>query len=123
MHTELADGVVVRADPDRLHQALGNLLANCARYTRSGDVVTVRVRRSGHTAVVDIHDTGPGIPAGELGHVFERRWRGHAGRTVAGQGIGLAVVRELVTAHGGTVSASSGAEGTVFTVSLPSRDR
>ncbi|GAA0247380.1 hypothetical protein GCM10010492_53810 [Saccharothrix mutabilis subsp. mutabilis] len=119
VRTELATGVVVRADPDRLHQALGNLLANCARYARPGDVVTVRVHRSADTAFVDVHDTGPGIPAAELGHVFERRWRGRAGRAVAGTGIGLAVVRELVTAHGGTVTATSDGGGTLLTVSLP----
>ncbi|MFS8102511.1 HAMP domain-containing histidine kinase [Lentzea alba] len=116
---ELADDVVVRADPDRLHQALGNLLANCARYLRSGDVVTVRVRRSPGAAVVEVRDTGPGIAEDELRHVFERRWRGRAGHTVAGTGIGLAVVRELVAAHGGTVTATSSAEGTAFTISLP----
>ncbi|RDI34308.1 HAMP domain-containing sensor histidine kinase [Lentzea flaviverrucosa] len=119
VRTELATGVVVRADPDRLHQALGNLLANCARYARPGDVVTVRVRRSAGTAFVEVRDTGPGIPAEELERVFERRWRGCAGRTVAGTGIGLAVVKELVTAHGGTVAATSGAGGTLFTLSLP----
>ncbi|MCX2951479.1 HAMP domain-containing sensor histidine kinase [Lentzea sp. NEAU-D7] len=116
---ELADGVVVRADPDRLHQALGNLLANCVRYLRPGDVVTVAVCRSADTAVVEVRDTGPGIPEDELLHVFERRWRGRAGHTVAGTGIGLAVVRELVAAHGGAVTATSDTEGTAFTISLP----
>lgn len=116
---DLADDVVVRADPDRLHQALGNLLANCVRYLRPGDVVTVGVRRSPGAAVVEVRDTGPGISEDELLHVFERRWRGRAGHIVAGTGIGLAVVRELVAAHGGTVTATSGADGTTFTISLP----
>lgn len=119
VRTELTPGVVVRADPDRLHQALGNLLANCARYARPGDVVTARVHRGADRAFADVHDTGPGIPAEELGHVFERRWRGRAGRGVTGTGIGLAVVRELVTAHGGTVTVASDDEGTQFTISLP----
>ncbi|WP_439657874.1 HAMP domain-containing sensor histidine kinase [Lentzea sp. HUAS TT2] len=116
---ELAEGVVVRADPDRLHQAVGNLLANCVRYLRPGDTVTVTVRREVDAAVVEVRDTGPGIPEDELPHLFERRWRGSAGQAVAGSGIGLAVVRELVTAHGGTVDATSGAGGTVLTLSLP----
>ncbi|MFC3897686.1 ATP-binding protein [Lentzea rhizosphaerae] len=119
VHTRLATDVVVRADPDRLHQAVGNLLANCARYARPGDAVTVRVRRTDDAAILEVQDTGPGIPAEELGHVFERRWRGRAGRTVTGTGIGLAVVRELMSAHGGTVTATSGAEGTLFAISLP----
>ncbi|SER72097.1 HAMP domain-containing sensor histidine kinase [Lentzea albida] len=117
--TELEPGVVVRADPDRLHQALGNLLSNCARHARRGARVTVRVRRAGETALVEVHDTGPGIPAEELGHVFERRWRGDSARGTAGTGIGLAVVKELVTAHGGTVTATSGGDGTLFTITLP----
>jgi two-component system, OmpR family, sensor histidine kinase BaeS len=116
---ELADDVVVRADPERLHQALGNLLANCVRYLRPGDVVTVGVRRSAGAALVEVRDTGPGMSEQELPHVFDRRWRGREGQTVAGTGIGLAVVRELVTAHGGAVTVTSGAEGTAFTISLP----
>ncbi|MFC3897108.1 sensor histidine kinase [Lentzea rhizosphaerae] len=79
----------------------------------------MRVHRSAETAVVAVHDTGPGIPAEELGRVFERRWRGRTGRPVAGTGIGLALVRELVTAHGGMVTATSSAESTAFTISLP----
>jgi two-component system, OmpR family, sensor histidine kinase BaeS len=118
--TDLAVALPVHADPDRLHQAVTNLLANAARYCRPGDRVTVRGHRSGVLAVLEIADTGPGIPAGELPHVFQRLWRGHQARSVAGAGIGLAVVRELVIAHGGTVSAASptGA-GTTITIRLP----
>ena len=117
---ELADGVVVRADPDRLHQAIGNLLANAARYARPGDLVVVRVRVDGEQVVIEVADTGPGIPPEDLPHVFDRFWRGRTGAAVAGSGIGLAVVRELVAAHGGTVTAASGPEGgSTFTVRLP----
>ena len=70
--------------------------------------------------MLDVADTGPGIPADELPHVFDRLWRGHRARSVAGSGIGLAVVRELVTAHGGTVTATSPAGGgTAVTIRLP----
>ena len=70
--------------------------------------------------MLDIADTGPGIPADELPHVFDRLWRGQHARDVAGSGIGLAVVRELVTAHGGTVTAASPANGgTTITLRLP----
>jgi two-component system sensor histidine kinase BaeS len=69
-----------------------------------------------------VADTGPGIPADALPRVFERHWRGRDHRDVAGSGIGLAVVRELVTAHGGTVEAASGpAGGAGFTIRLPGR--
>ena len=112
--------VTVRGDPDRLHQALGNVLANATRYCRSGDRVQVVVRADGPQAVLEVADTGPGIPPDELTHVFDRLWRGRAARDVAGSGIGLAVTRQVVSAHGGTVDATSrpGA-GTTITIRLP----
>jgi two-component system sensor histidine kinase BaeS len=117
---ELVDPMPVRADPDRLHQCLTNLLANAARYCRPGDRVTVRAYPSGGYAVLEVADTGPGIPADELPHVFDRLWRGRRAGTVAGSGIGLAVVRELVAAHGGTVAAASPAgSGTTITIRFP----
>ena len=120
VHADLAAGVTVRGDPDRLHQVLGNLLANTARYCRPGDEVTVAVRAEPETAVAEVRDTGPGIPPEDLPHVFDRFWRGTAARSVPGSGLGLAVVREVVTAHGGTVQAASPSSGgSVFTVRLP----
>ena len=119
---ELAEGVVVRGDADRLHQAVGNLLDNAERYLRAGDSVTVRLFTTGGEAVVQVADSGPGIPDDELPHVFDRLWRGRGRQDAAGSGIGLAVVRELVTAHGGTVEATSGpAGGATFTIRLPTR--
>lgn len=123
VHTDIADGIVIRADADRIHQALGNLLSNASRYCRAGDSVAVRVRAEKDEAVIEVADTGPGIPAAERAHVFERLWRGVSGRRFGGgSGIGLAVVRELVTAHGGTVTISSpDGGGTTFVVLLPVR--
>jgi two-component system sensor histidine kinase BaeS len=118
--TDLTVALPVHADPDRLHQAVTNLLANAARYCRPGDRVTISGHRSGDLAVLEIADTGPGIPADELPHVFQRLWRGAQAQHVAGSGIGLAVVRELITAHGGTVSAASPTGGgTTITIRLP----
>lgn len=112
--------VLVQADPDRLRQVLDNLLSNAARYCRPGDAVTVRVHTAEDRAVLEVADTGPGIPAEELPHVFERWWRGSAADRVAGSGIGLAVVHELVAAHGGVVAAESdGGSGTTLRVELP----
>jgi two-component system sensor histidine kinase BaeS len=112
--------VLVRADADRLHQALGNLLANAARYCRPGDEVTLIVGSEADQAVLDVVDTGPGIPADELPHVFDRLWRGRAARQVAGSGIGLAVAREIVVAHAGTIEAvSPDGGGTTITIRLP----
>jgi two-component system sensor histidine kinase BaeS len=112
--------VLVRGDSDRLHQAVGNLLANAARYCRAGDEVTVVVRSEADQAVLDVVDSGPGIPADELPHVFDRLWRGSAARQVAGSGIGLAVAREIVVAHSGAIGAvSPEGAGTTVTIRLP----
>ncbi len=115
------DGPVgVRADSDRLHQAVGNLLANAARYCRPGDEVAVVVRREDDQAVLDVVDSGPGIPSDELPYVFDRLWRGRGAKEIAGSGIGLAVAREIVVAHGGTIVASSAeGAGTTITIRLP----
>jgi len=101
----------VRADADRLHQALGNLLSNTARHCRPGDTVTVTTSATPTEALVEVADTGPGIPSDELPHVFDRLWRGAHARSQGGSGIGLAVVRELVNAHGGTATAAPGPGG------------
>ncbi|MEU0644989.1 sensor histidine kinase [Streptomyces umbrinus] len=114
----------VRADADRIHQALGNLLSNSARYCRPGDTVTVTASAEGDSVLVEVADGGPGIPADELPHVFDRLWRGSAARDRSGgSGIGLAVVKELIAAHGGGVTAfSEPAAGTRIVIRLP-RDR
>lgn len=102
--------VAVLADADRLHQVVGNLLANVARHCRSGDAVEVSVRRVGDLAEVRVEDTGPGIAPEHVPRVFDRYWRGPDAR-IPGSGLGLAVVREIVSAHGGTVAMTSPASG------------
>jgi two-component system sensor histidine kinase BaeS len=120
VRADLATSTPVFADADRLHQAVTNLLSNAARYCRPGDQVSLSSSIEGRTAVLVVADTGPGIPADELPHVFDRLWRGQRARAVAGSGIGLAVVRELIAAHGGTVTARSPAGGgATITVRLP----
>lgn len=112
--------VRIVGDADRLNQAVSNLLANAGRYCRPGDTVTLRVAIRDGQAVAQVADTGPGIADRDLPHIFERLWRGPGSHAVAGSGIGLAVVRELVTAHGGSVGAESVlGQGSVFTIRLP----
>ena len=120
IESDLAAAAVVNADPVRLHQLFGNLLGNVARYCREGDSVRIRLATDAVSATVIVADTGPGIPPAEVPHVFDRLWRGSRASDVAGSGIGLAVARELVRAHGGTIDAESdGVHGTTFTVRLP----
>jgi two-component system, OmpR family, sensor histidine kinase BaeS len=112
--------VPVRADADRLRQALGSLLSNTARHCRPGDTVTVTTSARPAEALVEVADTGPGIPAEEPPHVFDRLWRGARAHAGGGSGIGIAVVKELVSAPGGTVTAESGRDGgTRMTLRLP----
>ncbi len=113
----------VAADHDRLNQVVANLLANALRYTDAGGTVSVVVRPDGRDAVLEVSDTGIGIPADDVPKVFTRFWRGEHSRSRAtgGAGIGLAIVKELVEAHGGRVDVSSSVgKGSTFTVHFPS---
>jgi two-component system sensor histidine kinase BaeS len=111
---------VISADEARITQIATNLLTNAIKYTPPGGQVTVTTRASGGTARLTVADTGPGIPAADLPHVFERFWRGAGAKGRSGTGIGLAVAAELAAAHGGTVTAASPpGGGAVFTVTLP----
>ena len=111
---------LVVGDPDRLYQVVSNLLANAAKFTPAGGEVRLRVATEGPDALIEVGDTGPGIPEGEQSQVWDRFFRGQAGRSVAGSGIGLAVVKELVEAHGGTVAVHSSPDsGARFVVRLP----
>lgn len=113
---------VVRGDPDRLAQVTTNLLSNALRYTEPGGSVTVSVRRANGSAVLEVADTGIGIAATDLPHVFKRFWRGEKSRArqTGGAGVGLAIVHELVRAHDGHIEVESRpGEGSRFRVSIP----
>ncbi|WP_330347241.1 sensor histidine kinase [Streptomyces sp. NBC_00582] len=110
------------ADPVRLRQALGNLVANAVRHTPPGGTVTLGARRDGGEAVLTVGDTGTGIAAEDLPYVFDRFWRAEKSRSrrTGGSGLGLAIVRQLVAAHGGTAeAASTPGTGSTFTLRLP----
>lgn len=102
---------------------VANLLANALRYPDAGGTVSVVVRPDGRDAVLELSDTGIGIPADDVPKVFTRFWRGEHSRSRAtgGAGIGLSIVQELVRAHGGRVEVESAAgEGSTFRVRIPS---
>lgn len=116
------DRATVAGDPDRLAQVMTNLLTNAMKFTPAGGRVTVATGSADHgsSARLEVTDTGIGIPPDELPRVFERFWRGRRAGRVAGSGIGLAVVTELVRAHGGSIEARSDPGlGTSFVVTLP----
>jgi two-component system, OmpR family, sensor kinase len=107
-------------DRDLLFLTVHNLLDNALKFTRSGDTVEMRAFEDGANVVVEVADTGPGIPEGEMPHVWEELYRGEGARGVAGSGLGLALVRAIVIRHGGQVTLRSRPDqGTVFTVRLP----
>jgi two-component system sensor histidine kinase BaeS len=113
------------ADPARLRQALGNLVANAVRYTPAGGEVTVVGRRVDGCIVLEVIDTGTGISAEALPYVFDRFWRADRSRSrnTGGSGLGLAITRHLAEAHGGNVSAESVlGKGSTFRLVLPARD-
>ena len=115
--------VMVLGDAVRLVQVFGNLLENASKYTLEGGVISLRVGMRAHAVVVTITDNGIGISAKALPHVFDMFVRDQHAAEVneAGLGIGLAVVRELIKAHEGTVTAASGGphRGSEFIVMLP----
>ncbi|UCA51838.1 HAMP domain-containing histidine kinase [Streptomyces sp. WA6-1-16] len=145
--TAPAPGPALSADPVRLRQAVGNLVSNAVRHTPEGGRVTLRAYvaerdasgpyapgpnaseegrgtavAGGGTVVIEVTDTGSGIPADDLPHVFDRFWRAEKSRSrrTGGSGLGLAIVRKLVEAHGGTVAATSTeGEGSTFALQLP----
>jgi two-component system OmpR family sensor kinase/two-component system sensor histidine kinase BaeS len=114
--------LVIDGDADRLRQVVGNLVSNALRYTPAGGLVTLHAHRADHSVHFAVTDTGPGIPAKDLPHVFDRFYRGDAARDRAsgGSGLGLAIARALVEAHGGTIEVESTVrQGTTFLVELP----
>jgi two-component system, OmpR family, sensor histidine kinase BaeS len=114
------------ADKRWMHQVVTNLLGNALKFTPAGGTVTISTgtistRQDGPSSVLEVTDTGIGIPADELPRVFERFWRGQAAAQTSGSGIGLAIASELAWAHGGTLTAASEpGEGTRLTLILPS---
>ncbi|MGB6487747.1 MAG: HAMP domain-containing sensor histidine kinase [Steroidobacteraceae bacterium] len=114
--------VWLQGDPGRLEQVFVNLLANAAKYTHTGGELAVRMHSHDGQAIVRVRDSGIGIVAEALPHIFDLFNQAEAtGARTGGLGIGLALVRDLVESHGGTVTAESAGlgQGSEFTVCLP----
>jgi signal transduction histidine kinase len=107
-------------DPDLLLLAIHNLLDNAVKFTSPGDTIEVRASDDGGDIVIEVADTGPGIPELEVERVWEELYRGEQGRSVPGSGLGLPLVRAIIEKHGGDVSLRSRpGQGTLFRVRLP----
>ncbi|NML43294.1 PAS domain-containing protein [Ramlibacter sp. G-1-2-2] len=115
--------LAVRGDRVRLTQVVSNLLSNATKYTDGGGTITVRIAREGEEAVIEVSDTGIGIPAAALPQVFDlfTQVRNQQAYSAGGLGIGLALVKQLVEMQGGRATAASGGpgQGSTFTVRLP----
>ncbi|MBA3398086.1 MAG: response regulator [Deltaproteobacteria bacterium] len=113
---------LVAADRDRVLQVLGNLIGNALKHAR-GAPIEIELKKNGKDAVIAVRDHGPGITEGELPHVFDRYWHGRTRK--GGAGLGLAIAKGIVDAHGGTIQVEStqgaGAEFS-FTLPLAQRD-
>ena len=110
---------VIDLDRERIAELLGNLLTNALKFTPRGGAVTVLCIPSADTVKISVADTGVGIPEEELEHIFERFWQAEHARR-AGAGLGLAISKGIVEAHGGTISVNSRVgQGSTFHVVLP----
>jgi signal transduction histidine kinase len=112
----------IEADRDRISQVFVNLISNAVKYTNDNGSITVTLSETDKTARVDVTDDGEGISEGDLPFIFERFYRADKSRnrTTGGSGIGLAVVRSIVSSHGGTVEVESApGNGSRFRVELP----
>jgi two-component system sensor histidine kinase BaeS len=108
--------LTINADPDRLSQIIINLLSNALKATESGGNVMITANEGPTGTVIEVGDSGSGIADEDIPFIFERFYRGAKG----GLGIGLTIVRELIEAHGGTITARSDAgKGAVFTLTFP----
>ena len=120
---DIAPGAeIVTGDPMRLEQALQNLAANALRHIRRGGHVALAAAFEQGSVVIRVSDTGPGIAAGHLPHIFDRFYKVDPARAgqAAGSGLGLSIVKAIVERHGGTITAASNSgEGATFTITFP----
>jgi two-component system, NtrC family, sensor histidine kinase GlrK len=121
-----AQSAMVEADPEKLRSIIDNLVSNAVKFTPSGGIITVTARAVSGEAIIEVQDTGPGVPPEEHESIFNLFFRGRTKADgspvrVKGSGLGLAIARELVEAHGGQIAVVAGGNGGHFRVTLPRR--
>ncbi len=110
----------ISGDPDLLLLAIHNLLDNAIKFTGPGDTIEARAFDDGNDIVIEVADTGPGIPENEVSRVWEELYRGEQARGVSGSGLGLSLVQAIIEKHGGSIAVRSKTDqGTIFSVRLP----
>ncbi len=110
----------VSGDPDLLFLAIHNLMDNAIKFTHPANTIELRAFEDGANVVIEVADTGPGIPPEDLAHVWEELYRGQGARSAQGSGLGLALVRAIAERHGGQATVRSRVgQGSVFTMRLP----
>jgi signal transduction histidine kinase len=115
----ISPDVLLNADPNRLKQVIANLVDNAIKYTLKGGKIDLEAHLDGRWILIDVSDTGIGIPPGDLPRIWERLYRGDQSRSQPGLGLGLSSVRAIVEAHGGEVEvASEPGKGSTFTIRL-----
>jgi two-component system, OmpR family, phosphate regulon sensor histidine kinase PhoR len=125
VRVDVPDGLVALADTDQVTRALGNLVHNAIKFTPEGGQVWVTGSRLDGDIVLEVGDTGRGIPSEDLPRVFERFFRGDRSRASGGTGLGLAIAKHVVEAHGGRIWVASdgrSGHGAVFRFTLPAAD-
>lgn len=129
LHIELEDqradknsSAIVLGDPQRVEQILGNLISNAIRYSPPGGVVKIRLNADGQDLLVQVKDSGSGIPPDALPFIFDRFYRADKSRSrnEGGSGLGLAIARQLAQTHGGNLTAENASDGgAIFTLRMP----
>lgn len=121
LSAELEDNIACEVDRDKFRHIIDNLMSNALRYTNSGGKVKVKLYRKKHDAVIEVSDTGIGISQEDLPNIFERFYRADESRArvTGGSGVGLAIVKAAVDAHGGKITVESvKGEGSTFRITL-----
>jgi two-component system sensor histidine kinase MprB len=124
IRAEIEEGVTVQGDREMLGKMLGNLLQNAQQYTPAECAIELELRRQDGGVALEVRDSGPGFGPEDLQHVFERFYRGAAGKALRpdGSGLGLAIVKHIAESHGGCVTARNrddGGPGAVLRVDIP----
>jgi len=115
-----ADLPAVQADKERIRQVIVNLMHNAIKFNRPGGSVSAATKRFADTVVIEISDTGTGIAKGDLPRIFERFYKADRSRAGQGTGMGLAIAKHIVEAHGGEIrTQSEEGKGSTFSFSLP----